>query len=325
MPADLASLPPELLRSIMHHLPIPALFALGQTAHYPRAVQLTTLTTLQLGIFPSRIDSIFSTLDGAATTYDPTRNVQIVLPKADGRTKDAVIREQNARSTKILRQEPHQNGLRDVELALWELQRSTAQALTGLRRLRSLAVRCDHPHTQHPRVDRKYWHTAPGSTVWNHFYASPNRQSTKNGPQWTTTAAEPILGNLERLTLERAGISDYQLRKILAENPSIRELRLRRCRTLTAETFEYLARSDVGQRLEVLHFTHSDGEEIDARILEYIGQMPRLRELSLRGCANLTNAEVEARRKEWAGVREVGMPWPEEGGVVRIEVDPAYK
>ena len=336
---ELATLPPELLHEIMGHLPVPALLALGATAHYLHAVQRVALTTLQLGAFPSRLDSVFSCLDGAAT-HAPNRYHAILLPKDDCHARDGVIRAQNSRIAEVLKQETHQKTLRDVELALWELDRGTAAAVAQLKQLRSLALRLDHPHTRHPKVDRAFWRQSPGSTVWNELYTPSRRRKPSSGsgtssrsasPAASTTSDDPpapVLGRLESLTLERAGITDYQLRRVLEDNPHLTELRLRRCHTLTAETFAFLASSPaVARRLRVLRFEHSDAPDVDARVLGYLAALPALETLSLRGCLNLTNAEVEAARREQAGAwREVVLPRPVEADPkVRIAVDPAYK
>ena len=310
MTASLATLPPELVHAVMTHLPVPELFALGQTNQYMHSVASISLTSLQLGVFPTRLDGVFSNLD-AFRTHDATRNLQITLPAEAARTKDMVLHAQDTRPAAVLRQ--HAGTLRDVELALWDLQANTAKALAQMRRLEALSIRLDHPHTRHRGVDKKHWHVSPGSTVWNELYGPPKRSGRK-----------AVLGGLERLTLERAGVTDYQLCKILAENPRIRELRLRKCRTLTAETFEWLARSEVGRRLEVLCFEESDAEDVDEGILDCIAEMPALRTLSLHGCRNIANAEVELRNKAW-GIRDLTLPQRCEGKPVGVEVDPAYK
>ena len=307
----LSSLPPEIVANVMTHLPIPALLALGATSAYFHALQATALTSLQLGIFPSRLDGVLANFS-SQTAHDPARSINLRLPSNTFHAKDSIITAQNTRASAVLEQ--HGDTLRDVELALWDLQASTAKTLTSLRRLRSLAIRLDHPHTSHRSISRKFWHQSPGSTMWNHLYGSRGGASP----------ARPALGGkLQRLTLERAGVTDYQLRRILEENPQLTELRLRKCRTLTCEFFDWLAHSETAKRLEVLHFEQSWEESIDGEVLESIGEMPCLRELSLSGCGWITNAEVEA----WSKGRAIDVTLPQrvEKNVVKVDVDPAYK
>ena len=85
------------------------------------------------------------------------------------------------------------------------------------------------------------------------------------------------LGRLQSLSLERAGLTDFQLARIIDSNPSLTELRLRKCFNLTEKLFKILADSKVGQQLEVLHFTKSQSEGIDDRILDCIGRLPKLK------------------------------------------------
>ena len=113
--------------------------------------------------------------------------------------------------------ERYQSSLRDLEIAMWELQEGTARSLAQLTNLKHLSIRFEHPRTV--LVNRAFWRGSPGSVVWN-FLAS------KKGGQ-------RALGRLETLILEGAGITDYQLREILRGNPKINVLVLRKCCNLT--------------------------------------------------------------------------------------------
>lgn len=46
---------------------------------------------------------------------------------------------------------------------------------------------------------------------------------------------------------------------------------------MTEETFEYLGGSAVGERLEVLHVTKTDSNEIDERVLKHIAKLRKLK------------------------------------------------
>ena len=258
--ARLSSLPPEILREVLSHLPIQSLLAFGQTSKYNHSIQAISLTKLRLGVFPTRLHSMLSLME-ATENQDTTHSVQIILEKRKSRKKDTVISNQNAIISRIVQK--HQHTLRSLEVALWELQASSAKAISQLQRLRHLSVRLDHPNTRHADVDRNLWKTSPGSTLWNHFYSQKGDQR--------------ILGRLESLNLERAGITDYQLEKILEGNPGIVELRLQKCLIITGEFFERLVQTRAGKYLELLYFTHSDNPEIDERVLGHIGKLGRLK------------------------------------------------
>lgn len=188
-------------------------------------------------------------------------SVQVVLPKHESRTKDKIIYNQNFRIQKVVHAFRHT--LRDLELALWELHDSSASAIAQLKNLKRLSIRLDHPHTRYSGIDPQFWDCSPGSTVWNLLASRPGKASA--------------LGRVQSLNLERVGITDYQLAKVLESNPTLIELRLRKCFTLTDKTFKILAESKVGRQLETLHFTKSNIDEIDEGILSYIGSLPKLK------------------------------------------------
>lgn len=188
-------------------------------------------------------------------------SVQLILPRHESRTKAKVICNQNIRTQRVV--DTYQQTLRDLEIALWELQEPSANAIAKLQNLKRLSIRLDHPHTRYTGIDPQFWETSPGSTVWNLFASRPGEASA--------------LGRLQSLNLERAGITDYQLAKILESNPKITELSLRKCFTLTNKTFKLLAESTVGQQLESLHFTKSVSDKIDEGLLDSIGKLPNLK------------------------------------------------
>ena len=193
-------------------------------------------------------------------------SVQIVLPRLESRTKNDIIFNQNLRIRNVI--DAYSNSLSDLEVALWELQESSASSIAKLRNLKRLSIRLDHPHTRISGLDPQFWATSPGSPVWNHL-----------APRSRNASA---LGRLQGLNLERAGITDYQLAIVLERNPLLTELRLFKCLNLTDKTFKILAESKAGQSLELFHFTNSCSKEIDERILEHIGNLLRLKVCSLK-------------------------------------------
>lgn len=258
--SNLASLPPELVREVISYLPIASFLAFGLTSKEHHAIQCSSLSILRLGVFPSRLAGMISLMEAAADVSS-IHSVQTVLPKAQTRTKDMIIRNQNALVQKVV--DKHRQTLRDLEIALWDLKKPSARSVSRLVNLRRLSIRLDHPHTRHAKVDRDFWESSPVSTAWNSFFARPDERK--------------VFGRLQSLNLERAGITDFQLRQILKNNPMMSDLRLRKCLVLTRETFEHLARDEINERLETLHFTWHGGYEIDDNVLDYIEKLPNLK------------------------------------------------
>lgn len=256
--SELSSLPTEILREVLLYLPISSLLAFGQTSKYNHAVQQISLTKLRLGVFPTRLNSLVSLME---SLEDTTHSVQIILERRKARNKDMAIFNQNVTISRVLHK--HHGSLRSLEIALWDLQQSSAEALSKLGGLRRLSIRMDHVNTRFVDLPRSFWCKSPGSTVWNCLYSKDQ--------------SNPIFGRLQSLNLERAGITDYQLQRILDENPNIREIKLQKCLTITDEFFRELSKCTVGRRLEILHFVQSDALSIDSRILRYIGLLPALK------------------------------------------------
>ena len=254
----IAYLPTEIIREVLLYLPISSLLAFGQTSKYHYAVQQISLAKLRLGVFPTRLNGLVSLMESPEET---THSVQIIMEQRKTRNKDMTILNQNVTVSRILHK--HYKSLRSLEIALWDLQQSSADALSKLGRLQHLSIRLDHPNTRFLDLPRSFWGKSPGSTVWNCLYSKDQ--------------SSPVFGRLESLNLERAGITDYQLLRIINENPTIREIKLQKCLTLTDEFFRELPKSHAGQRLQTLHFLQSDALSIDSRILQYIEGLPALK------------------------------------------------
>lgn len=251
--ANLSCLSPEITREVLGYLPISSFLAFGLTSKKNHAIQSHSLSSFRLGVFHSRLSGMVSLMEGSSDRHY-THTFQAILLKPQSRNRKMVLRNQNATASKIVGL--YQHTLRDLEISLWELQKPVAMSIAQLNNLRSLSIRLDHPCTSFLDVGRSYWDSSPGSTVWNGLFAKPGQ--------------EPVLGRLRNLNLERAGITDYQLEQLLNNNPAIRDLRLRKCLNLTNKTFQYLASSNIGRRLETLYFTNHWGKKIDDRILVYV-------------------------------------------------------
>ena len=261
----------------------------------------------------------------ATTDRSCLHSVQIILPKQDSRTKDRVIQGQNLKIRNVL--DCYRGTIRDLEVALWELQESSAYSIAQLKNLKRLSIRLDHPHTRYSGIDPQFWHTSPGSTVWNTL-ASRSRKAN-------------ALGHLQSLHLERAGITDYQLAKILTRNPLLTEVRLRKCFALTDKTFKILAESHLRQQLETLHFTNTSSDQIDGRILQHIEKFPNLEVLclgvpcfarliccqclSLYGCCNIDSELVNRLNFERWHIPKFTPPSTPDRQKEGVEIDDIYK
>ena len=181
-------------------------------------------------------------------------------------------------------------------------------------------------HTRFPGLDRNFWESSPASTVWNILASKPGKTT---------------LSRLRSLSLERAGITDYQLARVLESKPMLAELRLHKCLTLTNKTFKSLAESNVGQHIETLCFTKN--EKIDDRILEHIGKLPNLKVqlslmkgikvvctdhvsqvLSLHGCENVHSGLMTKLNNEQWHIRDLTLPSTPSSPKRNVEIDPEY-
>lgn len=210
----LNSLPPELIIEILHQLPITSLLSYGLTSRISHAIQQCSLSRLRLGVYQTRLGGMPNLVE-RATARSPLHSVQRISPRRGSKNKECVVYMQNREIRHVV--ERYQSSLRDLEIAMWELQEGTARSLARLTNLKHLSIRFEHPQTV--QVNRAFGKGSPGSAVWN-FLAS------KKGGQ-------RALGRLETLILEGACITDYQLREILKGNPRIHVLVLRKCSNLT--------------------------------------------------------------------------------------------
>ena len=286
--AQVNLLPPEILHEVLEYLPICSLFAFGQTSRTNHAIASTAFSRLRLGIFPSRINGLISLLE-TDETQPSTHSVQMVLSKNDGRSKEMVVRKQNMILSSIIIR--HGETLRDLEIAIWDLNQSAAELIGQLRNLRHLSIRLDHPHTRFSGLDRSFWKTAPASTVWNALSRPRNISKKSLG----TGKRQKGLARLQSLTLERAGITDYQIQCILEDNPNISELRLQKCMGLTEDFFEFLIQSEAGHGMQIFHFTHNASEWLGEAVLKYIGQLPNLK-VSQSASYRLYGSDTQHRR-----------------------------
>ena len=252
-------LPIEIAQDVLSYLPVRSLNAFSLTSRTGYALARGSLRTLDLGIFHTRINGLIS-LMSPPLRGSSAHSVSITLDTKDVKTRQQIVRNQNAKAADILQKQGQ--CLRDLELLTWELEKPLADALSGLRNLRRLSLRFDHAFVRHPSLGRNYWDCASTGSVWDLLS--------------TDCGGEKVFGRLESFNLERSGITDYQLERVIERNPLITELRLQKCLALTPDFFEYLTRSPIASTLKTLHVTRNSSMELDDRILPYIAQLPAL-------------------------------------------------
>lgn len=330
MSDKLRNLPAEVILMILSHLPIHSLLSFGATSRTNHAYHVLSLTQLHLAVFPKRMQALIAFLDcdpsfptqavmrqpGCTNIPRPPYFVSVVLPKTtsgdqrkhrtrknssgehmitditneDGRprTPRQTIRAQNAVFSNILNR--YGSSLDRLEFLAYDLDEHAARALGSncRRKLRHLALRFEHTHVRDHMLPREFWRKpAPGSTAWNSLIGIGTNE--KCG-----------LKGLESLTLERAGITPWQLQKLVRRNRNLRELRLKTCSGVQPEFLHWLG--TVGKRRRVT----SLGEEI------YVENGSMLEVLWVENCDGVTSkgASVEeiggtvkanAGELEWVG------------------------
>ena len=212
----LDSLPPELITEILHQLPIKSLLNYGLTSRINHAIQQCSLSRLRLGVFHTGLGGMINLIESTAVGSS-LHAVQITLPRKGSKNKECIVYMQNREIRHVV--ERYQSSLRDLEIAMWELQEGNARSLAQLTNLKHLSIRLDQPRTSQPTMGRAFCKASPGSIVWNSL-------ASKKGGQ-------TALGRLQTLRLGCAGITDYQLHEILKGNPRINVLVLRKCSNLT--------------------------------------------------------------------------------------------
>ena len=289
------NLPPELLRDVLIRLDYRSLLAYSLTCRSNYIFASSCLTRLEIAIHPSQQAAVLVATKVLCSTEsrpdDAPDGTNIILPTEQSKTHYLTIHRQNKIVSNILAK--HHASLRSLDLSIWELEMKTATALSQASRLQHLTLRMDHPLARVKHMPFNFWNTSPGSTVWNTLYAAPkilfpptpphspcSSRSSSPAPSFFPRA---VFTELRTLHLERAGITDYQIQRIISENTNLTEIRLRKCLTLTDEFFRDLSDSEIcyqarGKKkgLKLLHFEMSTNPTIDHRILKYIGQMTSL-------------------------------------------------
>ncbi|KAJ9605399.1 hypothetical protein H2200_010056 [Cladophialophora chaetospira] len=299
--SPISTLPPEVLHQVLKYLPIATLLRFGQTSQRNYSAATLALQNLRLAILPRHLHGVLaflssSTFDDIDTDvgnscYDnPGRNQVIVtspLPEDDRHSRSkrrspaghapapAQYREklfdlQNDKACKIL-STPALASLSTLTLHIYHITSSSLTEIlaTRLPNLRDLRLNFYHPYLHDTCLPAQYW--------TNPVFLQPS-------PIWNTLAgvgeksnANLRLRSLKKLTVERAGITSFQLRKWIECNPNLSELRLRNIAGVDSEFVQWLGR-----------YYHSCKDERSDET-----RPAKLRMLSLESCSALTAESVE--------------------------------
>ncbi|KZF24969.1 hypothetical protein L228DRAFT_265464 [Xylona heveae TC161] len=304
--ARLDNLPLEITYEILSYLEIPSLLCFGETSKQNRAIHRTFFTTLHLGVFHSKINSrIAYILDQLPqqTSATDRHKLSVILRPSKTRTASSTILAQNKIACQAI--SPYTQTLRDLELTLWDLSSATVKILSQMTYLRRLSLKLDHSHVRHADLEKGFWDVAPPSRMWNHLAGK--------------------FAVLESLNLERCGITDYQLMRMIEPSRRFRHLQVQKCLGLGEEFFEYLAALEIGKKLETLMFTRSWKEEIDERIYPYITRLASLKTLSLYDCPNIDCDDLRSMNDTIWHIPDLIAPCRSYIPNARfIEVDPEY-
>ncbi|OJD34434.1 f-box domain protein [Diplodia corticola] len=373
--AHLTSLPSELLFHILSFLPIRSLLAFSLASRSAYILASSSLQTLSLGVYPTRVSSLISQLSSTSPTASPysrsTRSlsssasslpassscsskspsssasdlfneactVAHVIPQASELRPHTLLAFHSALISSILTR--YCLSMRHLELSIWTLTPPVADALAGLKNLRTLCLRVEDPFG---RGFLRRWIINWGSTVDvdddgddDDDDRGPSRRPPSlyrampeagTGTEWNKFAA--AWSRLETLRLIGAEVSDWQLCQILKRNPGLKELWLKKCPDVGIELLKFLDEEWEGRAsLQTLGLVDCDlAGEINAETAAHIGGLPSLQFLSLLGCKGLTNSTVERLNDESWHIPHVELPGANIADLgpmpAVIEVDPAY-
>ncbi|KAF2461244.1 hypothetical protein BDY21DRAFT_331523 [Lineolata rhizophorae] len=333
MSPNFESLPPELQLNILSYLPIPSLLAFSQTSRTSHALATTSLRTLSLGIYPNRLSSLISRLSNNSSTCQPSRQpdaatshgsasaadtkplhrgkskharptapdwanntISMTIPAANKLSTPTLLSFHTSLTVALLKR--YAPALRHLDLSVWTLTPQIAAALAGIKNLRTLSIRIENPFSRRGVL------TCGG------------------GPAWNMLAGK--FGRLERLRIEGADITEWQLERILEANTSVRELYVRRCPRVGKGLWQYLA-EEWGYGENLWGLGHISCRHLDDEIYEWARMLRGLEFLSLHGCTYLRNDDIKRENEIW-GIPEIIMPQAidDQGYPNMIEVDPAY-
>lgn len=250
---------------ILSYLSTHSLLAFGATSRKNHEFHRMSLDILRLAVFPRKSHALVAIIEPSAHCSAKFDNYVSVITRnrfRDGEKFSArrwnrnpslslaqTVADQNIVLADILSR--YGPALRDLEYLAWDLTAIAATALAqSCSGLRKLALCFHHPNVRDRSVPRTYFDSpGPGSTMWNALAGIGLAESLALK-----------LRTLQCLTIERSGITEWQLQKFVEANPGLLELRLKKCAGVGSDFLSWLGESKQGlERLEVLWLQNCHG------------------------------------------------------------------
>lgn len=348
MADKLSTLPTELVLIILSHLPLRSLLAFGATCRLNYERHVLSVKSLRLAVFQRRLYSIISfiqagwvlpgdmlTLDEGPEGADVDCIVSIILPRTSHVSEDSLtyplegkewrirqlmagqerprslaemVRIQNSVFSKVLSR--YGGSLCHLELMAYDLNMEGAAAL-GMNcgaSLRHLALRFEHPHVRDGITRPEVWFgPPPASTAWNALGGIGTCKQFGN------------VTRLKTLVLERAGITPWQLLRLVKRNPEITTLKLRTCNGAQPEFLYWLGGlAGAGDGEE-------DGSPEEESNQDIHAPGARLKVLWLENCTQILSnpSGILDNRDESADTCDRGLEWVR--GLKSLEVSCYYE
>lgn len=255
-----SSLPPEIIHQILNHLAIGSILRFGRTCKKHHSASVLALQDLQLAVLPKRVHGILAFLHSAnvndpdyasgfegqeslgrnqiiITSHLPIpvtrRNRHEIQGPTPAQYREELLQLQNALAYSALVSSAQVN-LKSLTLHMYDIVSAPLTELLATRflKLRHLHLNFKHHYLHDTCLPAGYWEYAVllrGNPAWNALAGLGQRHESKLK-----------LRNLESLTLERAGITDAQLRKWIQHNPGLRTLKLVNCLGANSSLVQWL-------------------------------------------------------------------------------------
>ncbi|KAL4802739.1 hypothetical protein BDV18DRAFT_146467 [Aspergillus unguis] len=369
-------LPPEIALQILSHLSFEDLLSFGATCRLNQEYHIVSLKRLRLGVFEKRRHPKLSLLGAEWTSPEESsgfcsepsaeRSYTISIVESQSRstkeysslntcqtssfrqrnptrhdkprTLEQMVRIQNQILSRVLRR--YGKSLRYLEFMAYDitLEGATALGSNCTYTLRHLALRFEHTHIREGMMRPKAWlQPAPANEAWNALIGIGRFKNSG-------------LYNLETLILERAGITSWQLMRLVKSNPDLTTLKLRTCRGARPDFLYWLGgmENDLdeagqedgivpGAKLEVLSLEHchrllehpidEDEERPDETCdsgFEWVRNLANVKSLSFSQSEHLPSTLIDRANKMIWKIPNISLPFSAYDGNASIAVDPMY-
>ncbi|OCK77631.1 hypothetical protein K432DRAFT_384527 [Lepidopterella palustris CBS 459.81] len=296
--STLLNLPPELLLHILSFLPIQALLKFSQTSRSAHALATSSLHTLSLGIYTTRIAGVISRLGSTSLPIPQKITSVFACPPSSLETSISSIRASSSgdstRSGSFFDSEPdlfRQSDPYRISVLIPDAQTFDYDTLLAFHNALTSSILTRHCSTLR-HLDISLWTlTAPVAHALTtlpalrvlalridhpHARSIPRSrrvvQSANERAAWELLVSDsPWAERLQALRIEGGEVSGSQLGKLLSKNHFCREIWLGKCYRLGKEIWKFLGSEWKGRfALRVLGVMRCGGE-LDEEDLELVG------------------------------------------------------